>query len=648
MGYWDSYANAATATDQMLSAPLRDQALQSEIETRNLANQQTRQAVSENARKLAVDAGAREAAASAQPVAPVSNTTTNGGYTPVPAVDTSSNVRALLGQADPAARAQLYDPAKTLGDNDLPPGVSTIPQSQYDAQTVATPLSFTPGSAFNPVADQVAAQTLKASQPTTTTTTTPGASANPLKAQIEYYNSIGETQKAQSLSDSLIDHANKVMALTGNPNDALKIVNDATGEKLAYSPLASLDAITNDGQLVGYIDKNKYKELVTSGAQPMEAMKGAMIPLDLGGGGKAVLEYMAAHPNATTDELAAMGAKAGVPLSKMVPLLNETVKAQAANDANTRTPFGQFQSEYLAAHKGDASGLSAAWDAKQAAIAHAGKADAAQIRIDTSNGNKPSNGGLTDDAVKGAAEMYNVTGVLPSGRNKEANAAIQNKAAELRKASGQSAVGVVANAGDMKALQETIKAQEKQVGSMGSFVKNIDKQVSRFEQISKDLSTADGRLLNVPLRALRGRVAGSPLQAKVDMYLTEISSETGKLASGATGSVAELSQGAREKWEKIHDPNLSMKDLVDVLKETRHAGAMRMDSVNEQLAETRKKREAIGTSGSSSPYPKTVAYIKTNLGKVSETAMIAEIRRSNPNMTDAEIHNAYLVAKGGR
>ena len=49
------------------------------------------------------------------------------------------------------------------------------------------------------------------------------------------------------------------------PDYALKIVNDATGEKLAYSPLASLDAITNDGQLVGYIDKNKYKELVTAG-----------------------------------------------------------------------------------------------------------------------------------------------------------------------------------------------------------------------------------------------------------------------------------------------------------------------------------------------------------------------------------------------
>ena len=116
---------------------------------------------------------------------------------------------------------------------------------------------------------------------------------------------------------------------------------------------------------------------------------------------------------------------------------------------------------------------------------------------------------------------------------------------------------------DRKAINASIQQQEKQAGSMGSFVRNIDKQVNRFEQIAKDLSSADARLLNLPIRALRGSVAGSPLQAKVDMYVAEISSETGKLATGSTGSVAELSQSAREKWEKIHDPNLSMSDLLD-------------------------------------------------------------------------------------
>ena len=371
MGYWDGAVQGAKIGEQ----------IGDNLTTGALAYQNAQMDTNEKARQLAVAAGMRNAAANAQPIAPVTTTTTDGGYTPAPPVDTSANARALLGAPADAT------PAKTRANEAIYGVVSPT-----TAPTAApADLNYSPAPAFNPVADQQSAAADQAAQPVTTTTTTPGSPANPLKAQIEYLNSIGETQKAQALSDSLIDHANKVMTLTGNPNDALKIVNDATGEKLAYSPLASLDAITNDGQLVGYIDKNKYKELVTAGAQPMEAMKGAMIPLDLGGGGKAVMEYLSQHPNATDAELAGVGEKAGVPLSKMIPLLAERQKVQAQVEQNAR------QDKSIAASDARTDKTIAASDARQdktiAAIAGRQDKTLANGRLysvlDTHNGNRP-------------------------------------------------------------------------------------------------------------------------------------------------------------------------------------------------------------------------------------------------------------------
>jgi hypothetical protein len=140
---------------------------------------------------------------------------------------------------------------------------------------------------------------------------------------------------------------------------------------------------------------------------------------------------------------------------------------------------------------------------------------------------------------------------------------------------------------DTKALNASIVQQQKQLGSMGSFVKNMDSQIAKVGELSKKISTFDTRLLNMPLRAVRGRIVGSPQQAKYDMYLAEIESEIGKLATGAAGSVSELSVGAQEKWAKIHDKNLSINDMLQLLQETSAAGKLRMKSVNDQLQETR-------------------------------------------------------------
>ena len=70
---------------------------------------------------------------------------------------------------------------------------------------------------------------------------------------------------------------------------------------------------------------------------------------------------------------------------------------------------------------------------------------------------------------------------------------------------------------------------EKQIGAMGSFTTNMDSQIDRLTELSKGLKTFDTRLLNIPLRAIRGSIIGTPLQSQYDLLLAEIEREAAKL-----------------------------------------------------------------------------------------------------------------------
>lgn len=219
---------------------------------------------------------------------------------------------------------------------------------------------------------------------------------------------------------------------------------------------------------------------------------------------------------------------------------------------------------------------------------------------------------MTQEEVDMWGALINAGGKLPSlGRGKnvaKARMAIAKSAARQAlggenipdipgKTPSEAAMEVIGTQSDTKAIQGSLNFLEKQIGSMGSFVNNLEQQVDKVSELSKDLKTFDTRLLNTPLRSIRGSIIGSPLQAKYDMYLTEIENEIGKLASGSSASIAELSVGAQEKWERIHDKKLSVNDMMELLEETKKAARMRQRSVEDQLNKTRvkmRKRDKTG------------------------------------------------------
>ena len=167
-------------------------------------------------------------------------------------------------------------------------------------------------------------------------------------------------------------------------------------------------------------------------------------------------------------------------------------------------------------------------------------------------------------------------------------------------------------AADIEADSKSLGNQQKIRDMMASFVSNMNSQIIRMGEITQDLARTDARLLNVPIRQLGMRVKGSAIESKVTMYLTEISNEIGKLSTGSAASVAELSLGAQQKWDKIHDPNLSVRDLMSLLKETQHAGNLRMKSVDDTISKTKGRLEGVPKSGG---VPSLDDYIKMMVAK---------------------------------
>jgi hypothetical protein len=136
-------------------------------------------------------------------------------------------------------------------------------------------------------------------------------------------------------------------------------------------------------------------------------------------------------------------------------------------------------------------------------------------------------------------------------------------------------------------LVGSLKNQEKIYGMMGGFVLNINKQINQVDTIMEKLNRLDVRALDMPLRELNTRIIGSGQEKVLQSYLMEISREIGKLSAGSSASIAELSVEAQKKWDSIHDPNLSLKQLKLILQATQEQANMRLDSSKEEIQITK-------------------------------------------------------------
>ena len=150
----------------------------------------------------------------------------------------------------------------------------------------------------------------------------------------------------------------------------------------------------------------------------------------------------------------------------------------------------------------------------------------------------------------------------------------------------------------VKSLSSSLANQEKQRGMMGGFVRNINKQLTRVDEIYSEVSRWGARFLDLPKRELITRMVGSGKEKTLEAYMTEISNEIAKLSTGSQASIRELSTEAQERWAKIHDVNLSFNEMKTILEETRQMAEMRISSSNEELEFTKSRLKNLKSGGS--------------------------------------------------
>lgn len=195
---------------------------------------------------------------------------------------------------------------------------------------------------------------------------------------------------------------------------------------------------------------------------------------------------------------------------------------------------------------------------------------------------------------------------------------------------------------DYKAGDMSLRNMTKQEAPMNAFVMNIGKQIDKVKELYNNKDRIGLRLLDVPLRDLKVKASGSGDEAVKASYLLEISNEIGKLSSGASASIAQLSDSAKEDWKKVHDVNLSLKDILKVVNATKEQADMRISTWREARKAVRDELRAIGTPEQETPKKETTQQSKPmrNL-----TVAVAHLKQAK-NRDDALQRAKKLIAQG--
>jgi hypothetical protein len=174
---------------------------------------------------------------------------------------------------------------------------------------------------------------------------------------------------------------------------------------------------------------------------------------------------------------------------------------------------------------------------------------------------------------------------------------VMDYAAKRAKEEGGSGEDRVVKGAIQKSVASSLNFQEKQRGAMGSFVSNINRQISRVENIEKEISRLGVRFLDVPVRELVARAKGSGKERALESYISEISSEISKLQQGSQASIQQLPVETQKKWDRIHDLYLPWSELKIVMENTRTQANDRIKSVDDEIKFTQEKLRGYGIAG---------------------------------------------------
>jgi hypothetical protein len=205
----------------------------------------------------------------------------------------------------------------------------------------------------------------------------------------------------------------------------------------------------------------------------------------------------------------------------------------------------------------------------------------AERHFNVTQANQDSQGMLTPEAIKNAADRYNVDGTLPPmgmgkngaiGRSQILNQAANDAGTDQR-------VTQLTNKANTAALS---KLQQSQT-MIGAFERNFHKNADLLLEKSKEYSETGSPILNKGVNAFRRNITGNPDLASMDILNKSVMNEYAKIISGSMGNTA-VAEGEIKKAEALLNSASTHKQREEVIKTMFAETENRMKGMDEEKA----------------------------------------------------------------
>jgi hypothetical protein len=296
--------------------------------------------------------GARSAAQNAQGTPAQTTTTVQPGQTQPPALSDAFGVQTALG-ANPATGSSPQSDVQGLQANvDKYPQLANqlgATQRLQEMKAEAPPVDQNApvdASGFPAPATETSPIVQAYKEGRVQSTTTPAMPPDRIKAQIDYYHSVGNMDAANALKQQVFAESKNIVDATGNMADGLKLMNSAFGTNYSYTKLPSLDLLKDgDGNIVSAINKNGVEIDIAKGMSMSQAITNNSTPINMGSGpvGKQISQFMADNPDFSYQDLASFIGKNGISVtSKGIPQLLESAR-KSDEDSKREERFNASQ-----------------------------------------------------------------------------------------------------------------------------------------------------------------------------------------------------------------------------------------------------------------------------------------------------------------
>lgn len=201
-------------------------------------------------------------------------------------------------------------------------------------------------------------------------------------------------------------------------------------------------------------------------------------------------------------------------------------------------------------------------------------------------GNASSVGELTPEAIQNNAEIFNLTGNIPSlgmGASK-VRTDILNKAAELKKSKGQSSEDLAANRAQYKSDVASLQHLTSQRDNILSFEHNAGLNMDYALQLSSAVDRSGVPIFNKWKQAGQRAVTGNKELSQFDAAIRTAINEYAKVITSVTGS-GQLSDTARKEVETLLSAAQTPEQFQSVIETMKVDMSNRRKAYDKQTAE---------------------------------------------------------------